>query len=391
MGASRCTGLAFGIALSAIVAAGHFDGVRAETPDAYTPPATKAPATRAHGDQTPPVNPGAQTELNATVTPGSLFSPDCVNRTDLLGVSRVVEIDTTTGPRFGDQYSKDEVKFLQPGEVVLTFDDGPMRRYTLPILDALDEQCVRATFFSVGRMAISDPATLQETARRGHTIGIHTWSHKKLSALGADAMKREVELGASAVAGALGTPIAPFFRFPYLGHSKSSLAYIQGRGMGIFGIHVDSADFRTKSPGVVLRNVMSQLDREKKGIILFHDIQPSTAGALASLLAELKTRGYKVVHMVPKHGATTLPEYDAIAEKALRAKSAAAANSPIAKRSVTWPVSGEEPAADQTKPAAKAAPTAKSAAPKTATRPAKPYDWANPSNDPWQLNPFGSQ
>ena len=392
MGASRCTGLAFGIALSAIMAAGHFDGVRAETPDAYTPPATKAPATRAHGDQTPPVNPGAQTELNATVTPGSLFSPDCVNRTDLLGVSRVVEIDTTTGPRFGDQYSKDEVKFLQPGEVVLTFDDGPMRRYTLPILDALDEQCVRATFFSVGRMAISDPATLQETARRGHTIGIHTWSHKKLSALGADAMKREVELGASAVAGALGTPIAPFFRFPYLGHSKSSLAYIQSRGMGIFGIHVDSADFRTKSPGVVLRNVMSQLDREKKGIILFHDIQPSTAGALASLLAELKTRGYKVVHMVPKHGATTLPEYDAIAEKALRAKSAAAANSPIAKRSVTWPVSGEEPAAaDQTKPAAKAAPTAKSAAPKTATRPAKPYDWANPSNDPWQLNPFGSQ
>ena len=392
MGASRCTGLAFGIALSAIMAAGHFDGVRAETPDAYTPPATKAPATRAHGDQTPPVNPGAQTELNATVTPGSLFSPDCVNRTDLLGVSRVVEIDTTTGPRFGDQYSKDEVKFLQPGEVVLTFDDGPMRRYTLPILDALDEQCVRATFFSVGRMAISDPATLQETARRGHTIGIHTWSHKKLSALGADAMKREVELGASAVAGALGTPIAPFFRFPYLGHSKSSLAYIQSRGMGIFGIHVDSADFRTKSPGVVLRNVMSQLDREKKGIILFHDIQPSTAGALASLLAELKTRGYKVVHMVPKHGATTLPEYDAIAEKALRAKSAAAANSPIAKRSVTWPVSGEEPAAaDQTKPAAKAAPPAKSAAPKTATRPAKPYDWANPSNDPWQLNPFGSQ
>lgn len=392
MGASRCTGLAFGIALSAIMAAGHFDGVRAETPDAYTPPATKAPATRAHGEQTPPVNPGAQTELNATVTPGSLFSPDCVNRTDLLGVSRVVEIDTTSGPRFGDQYSKDEVKFLQPGEVVLTFDDGPMRRYTLPILDALDEQCVRATFFSVGRMAISDPATLQETARRGHTIGIHTWSHKKLSALGADAMKREVELGASAVAGALGTPIAPFFRFPYLGHSKSSLAYIQSRGMGIFGIHVDSADFRTKSPGVVLRNVMSQLDREKKGIILFHDIQPSTAGALASLLAELKTRGYKVVHMVPKHGATTLPEYDAIAEKALRAKSAAAANSPIAKRSVTWPVSGEEPAAaDQTKPAAKAAPTAKSAAPKTATRPAKPYDWANPSNDPWQLNPFGSQ
>jgi peptidoglycan/xylan/chitin deacetylase (PgdA/CDA1 family) len=375
-----------------MVAVARFDGARAETQDAYTPPASAAPATRAQNERVPPVNPGAQTENRPTVTPGTLFSPDCTNRTDVLGISRVVEIDTTAGPRFGDQYSKDEVKFLEPGEVVLTFDDGPMRRYTLPILDALDEQCVRATFFSVGRMAVSDPATLQEVARRGHTIGVHTWSHKKLSALGADAMKREFELGLSAVAGAVGTPIAPFFRFPYLGHSKSSLAYIQGRGMGIFGIHVDSADFRTKSPGVVLRNVMSQLDREKRGILLFHDIQPSTAGALASLLAELKTRGYKVVHMVPKHAAETLPAYDAIAEKSLRAKSAAAAASPMAKRAATWPVSGEEPAAS---PAAKAtpptAPAKKNGSANTATRPAKPFDWANPSNDPWQLNPFGSQ
>jgi peptidoglycan/xylan/chitin deacetylase (PgdA/CDA1 family) len=369
MGASRCTWMAFGLVLSTLAAIGRFDGPRAETQDTYTPPAGTAPG--------------------PTISPGTLFSPDCTNRTDLLGVSRVVEIDTAAGPRFGDQYIKDEVKFLEPGEVVLTFDDGPARRYTLPILEALDEQCVRATFFSVGRMAISDPATLQEVARRGHTVGFHTWSHKKLSALSADGVKREVELGLSAVTAALGTPAAPFFRFPYLGHSKSSLAYIQGRGIGIFGIHVDSADFRTKSPGGVLRNVMSQLDREKKGILLFHDIQPSTAGALSSLLAELKERGYKVVHMVPKHGATTLPEYDAIAEKALRAKSVAAANSPVAKRAVTWPVSGEEPpaAAAPSKPAKTAPPAEK--APRTATRPAKPFDWANPGNDPWQLNPFG--
>jgi peptidoglycan/xylan/chitin deacetylase (PgdA/CDA1 family) len=397
MSASRCTGLAFGCALLAIALFGLLDGAWAETQDAETPPASAAPATRAQNDRPPAVNPGAQTELKPTIAPGTLFSPDCTNRTDVLGVSRVVEIDTTTGPRFGDQYSKDEVKFLEPGEVVLTFDDGPMRRYTLPILEALDEQCVRATFFSVGRMAVSDPVTLQEVARRGHTIGVHTWSHKKLSTLGADAMKREFELGLSAVTGALGTPVAPFFRFPYLGHSKSSLAYVQGRGMGVFGIHVDSADFRTRSPGVVLRNVMSQLDHEKKGIVLFHDIQPSTAGALSSLLTELKTRGYKIVHMVPKHGAVTLPEYDAIAAKALRAKSAAAANTPLAKKAVTWPVSGEEPPAGAAEPSNKAKQTnpaasaAKPGSPSTAARSSKPFDWANPSNDPWQLNSFGNQ
>lgn len=379
MSASRCTWLALSFAVAASAAL-SFNGARAETAE----PATPAPSSSVGAsDQAPSVNPsaGAQAELKPTIATA------CEGRTDVLGVSRVVEIDTSTGPAFGDQYPKIEPKFLEPGEVVLTFDDGPMRRYTLPILDALDEQCVKATFFSVGRMAIADPATLQEVARRGHTIGTHTWSHKKLSSLSSAAMKREFELGFSAVAAAAGTPIAPFFRFPYLGYSKSNMDYLRSRGVGMFGIHVDSKDFRTKSPGVVLRNVLAQLDHEKKGILLFHDIQPSTAGALSSLLAELKTRGYKVVHLVAKEAPVTLPEYDAIAQKALKAKSVAAASSPLADRAATWPVSGAEPGTAAASPGSKA--TSKSAP--AAHRSTKPLDWANPSNDPWQLRAFGHQ
>ncbi len=169
-------------------------------------------------------------------------------------------------------------------------------------------------------MAIADPATLKEVAKRGHTIGSHTWSHKKFTMVSAASATYEFELGLSAVTKALGAPVAPFFRYPYLAHTKASHTHLAGRGIGTFGIDVDSRDFRTRSPGTVLRNVMSQLEHEKKGILLFHDIQPSTAGALASLLAELKARGYKVVHMVAKTPATTLPEFDAIAEKALKAK-----------------------------------------------------------------------
>ena len=380
MSASRCIWLAMSYAIALSV--GAASGIGAALAETGTGDHTPGPssATLGQGQHAPAVSPaaGAEAELK--------LGSECSNRADVLGVSRVVEIDTSAGPEFGDQYLKTEPKFLEPGEVVLTFDDGPMRRYTLPILDALDEQCVKATFFSVGRMAISDPATLQEVARRGHTIGTHTWSHKNLATLGAAAMKREFELGLSAVAAAAGTPIAPFFRFPYLGHSKTTRDYIRGRGVGIFGIHVDSKDFRTKSPGVVLRNVLSQLEHEKKGILLFHDIQPSTAGALASLLAELKERGFKVVHMVAKDTPVTLPEYDAIAEKALRAKSVAAASAPLAERAATWPVSGAEP---------DAAPSDKTVTPKgpgkNGTHSAKPFDWANPSNDPWQLKTFGHQ
>lgn len=354
-------------------------GARAETPPPLAPVGTPFAGDTPDVDSAPLLKPTLSTAEPAGV---------CANGSTTMGISRVVEIDTSAGPEFGSQYHASEAKFLEPGEVVLTFDDGPMRRYTVPILDALDEFCVKATFFSVGRMAIADPATLQEVARRGHTIGVHTWSHQKMSALNAASMKREFELGLSAVAAGAGVPIAPFFRFPYLAHSKATLAYIRGRGMGIFGIHVDSRDFRTRSPGVVLRNVLSALDREKKGILLFHDIQPSTAGAISSLIEELKTRGYKFVHIVPKQPAETLPEFDAIAAKMLKAKSAAAANA-LATRAATWPVSEGEAAP------AGASPPTESARKPAPTRPAhpaaKPFDWANPANDPWQLKAFGNQ
>lgn len=379
MSASRCTWLAFGVAfaVSAGVAIG-LDVARAETASDDRPAGAPS-STLGASDQVLTVNPAASAEAELRPT----IASDCAGQPGSLGVSRVVEIDTAAGPEFGDQYLKTETKFLEPGEVVLTFDDGPMRRYTRPILDALDEQCVKATFFSVGRMAIADPATLQEVARRGHTIGAHTWSHKNLATLSSSAMKREFELGFSAVAAAAGAPVAPFFRFPYLGHSKATRDYIRSRGIGIFGIHVDSKDFRTKSPGVVMRNVLAQLDREKKGILLFHDIQPSTAGALASLLTELKDRGFKVVHMIAKDTVSTLPEYDAIALKALKKKSVAAAGTPLADRAATWPISdGEEPV-DQPKGSAKAS--------EPARRHSRPFDWANPSNDPWALKSFGSQ
>ena len=260
----------------------------------------------------------------------------CDNRPNAIGLSRVVEIDTTGGPRLGRSQYKD-LDFLQDGEIVLTFDDGPIRRYTKPVLDTLDAHCTRATFFSVGRMAIADPETLKETARRGHTIASHTWSHAKFTTISAAKATYEIELGNSAVTKALGAPIAPFFRFPYLRDTKAALAYLQSRNMSTFSIEVDSQDFRTRNPGQVLRNVMAQLKIVKKGIILFHDIQPATAGALSSLLDNLKAGGFKVVHLVSKYPNTTLPDYDALIEKEMERKRLALAAQPLADRAVTWP------------------------------------------------------
>lgn len=254
----------------------------------------------------------------------------CTAGAGAIGVSRVVEIDASTGPRFGRVQYRD-FDFLEDGEIVLTFDDGPSRRHTPAILDALDAHCTRATFFTVGRMAVADPEMLQETAIRGHTIGTHTWSHKNLRSLSEEQARAEIELGLSAVQAALGAPVAPFFRFPYLSDPRPIQTLLQQRGFAIFSIDADSYDFRTSSGTTVQRNILNQLAQRKKGILLFHDIQPSTARGLKNLLDELKARGYRVVHVVPKAPATTLADFDEMAEQVLRKKRLAVSASPPAK------------------------------------------------------------
>ncbi len=321
-------------------------------PETAAPPATEAVAPPAAEAST---QAAAQSPAEASAQAAAESPPLCQPGPDMLGVSRTVEIDTTGGALFGEQYPPSGL--LQDGEVVLTFDDGPLRRYTLPVLQALDSQCTKATFFVVGQMAVADPDVLKETARRGHTIGTHTWSHRNVGALGAAAGQKEIELGVSAISKALGAPVSPFFRFPYLGDSKSSIDYIKGRNFGIFSIDIDTKDYTTRNAGQVQRRVLAALEKQKKGIILFHDIQGSTARAIKSLLGELKKRGYKIVQLTAKQTAPSLPEYDAVAEALLARKTLAAAHNPLATRSIVWPVEqsaagveGAEPSIESAKP-----------------------------------------
>lgn len=226
-----------------------------------------------------------------------------------IGTSRHVEIDATGGPRFGHvQYPGQD--FLQPGEVVLTFDDGPHKDLTPVVLSTLAQHCAKATFFMLGQRAMMYSDIVKDVARRGHTIATHTWSHANLRQRSADGAVAEIELGISGVQKALGGAAAPFFRFPYLSDPPGGIAYLRGRNTAIFSIDVDSRDFRTRSPTVVMRTVMQQLHAKGRGILLFHDIQPSTAGALGALLSDMKASGYRVVHIVPTRGQVTLAEFD---------------------------------------------------------------------------------
>jgi peptidoglycan/xylan/chitin deacetylase (PgdA/CDA1 family) len=230
-----------------------------------------------------------------------------------MGLSRIVEIDTTGGPGFGFEHFK-QYDFLRPNEVVLTFDDGPWPENTPAVLKALADECLKATFFEIGEHAIWHPEIAKQVAAAGNTIGSHTWSHKDLAknpyASDLEQAKQEIEMGVSAVHMAVAGPIAPFFRFPDLQHPPQLLSYLAERNIATFSTDIDSFDFKIHKPELVIKSVMSKLEKHGKGIILMHDFQRGTAEAMPELIRQLKAGGYKVVHVVAREPVTALRKYD---------------------------------------------------------------------------------
>lgn len=258
--------------------------------------------------------------FSLVATAGSVAQAEdetCADPKNALGVSRIVEIDTKAGPLFGElsKYER-EPRFLGPKEVVLTFDDGPLPRYTKPILEALDKFCTKATFFYVGKMAVAYPDMVKEVMGRGHTMGTHTWSHPmNLRRRGAASAQDQIERGFAAVALAAGEPIAPFFRFPGLSDSPAMLKYLQERGIAAFTVDVVSNDSYISNSSRLVQRTLAQIEKQNGGIVLFHDIKSSTARALPTILAALKKRGYKIVHLRAKSTFEPLPELSASLDK----------------------------------------------------------------------------
>jgi peptidoglycan/xylan/chitin deacetylase (PgdA/CDA1 family) len=271
-------------------------------PEAFlTPPSPNAfPA---------PTSPGVSPSAFPAAARASAVAPAICENPNALGVSRIVEIDTTGGPGFGFEHFK-AYDFLRENEVVLTFDDGPWPGNTPAVLKALAAQCTKALFFPIGKHAMWHPEILKQVAVAGHVVGSHTWSHADLSKLTVDQAKEEFEKGASAVHAALGGPEASFFRFPGLKQPPEVVSYLGTRNIGIFSTDIDSFDFKMHKPEQVIASVMTKLKKRGKGILLMHDFQHPTSLALPEILAQLKANGFKIVQVRAKEAVKTLPEYD---------------------------------------------------------------------------------
>ena len=216
---------------------------------------------------------------------------------DALGTARVLAVDGALYPRVGRKHFPQTLP-LSPREVVLTFDDGPSAATTARVLDTLAKECVRATFFLLGRNATAHPALVRRIAAGGHTIGTHTFSHPLLPHLGPAAAEAEIDRGIAAIDLALQHRTAPFFRFPGFAMTPVLLDVLRRRGLVVFGADVWASDWTPMTPGTQLHLILERIEKSSGGIVLFHDTQPQTAAMLPAFLRALKARGFQVVHTV---------------------------------------------------------------------------------------------
>jgi peptidoglycan-N-acetylglucosamine deacetylase len=227
---------------------------------------------------------------------------DCPGHPNALGTSRTLVVDTRAHPRIGTmQYP--ETLPLADHEVVLTFDDGPLPRNSNKVLEILADQCVKATFFTIGRMAQFSPEGVRKLLAAGHTIGTHTQDHPlSMNRMPTEHAKQEIDDGIASTKAALGNDagaLAPFFRIPGLLRADNVEDYLAERGIQVWSSDFLADDWRHISSSRVYDLAINRLEAKGKGILLLHDIQARTVAALPRILETLKARGYRIVHVVP--------------------------------------------------------------------------------------------
>lgn len=224
----------------------------------------------------------------------------CPGHPDAIGTSRVMTVGAGDHARLGLIQYRASLP-LEDHEVVLTFDDGPLPPYTDRVLAILARHCVKATFFLVGRHAAANPAAALRVAAAGHTIGNHSQNHVlHFDRMSEARAEKEIEAGNRTLDAILGHHVAPFVRIPGLGRTAAVERYARAKSLVVWSADAVADDWTKITSQQVLQRALARLEARGKGILLLHDIQPRTVLMLPTLLAELKKRRFRIVHVVPE-------------------------------------------------------------------------------------------
>jgi peptidoglycan/xylan/chitin deacetylase (PgdA/CDA1 family) len=229
------------------------------------------------------------------------FAADCPGHPDALGTSRTIVVDPHEHPRIGTMQYRETLP-LKDHEVVLTFDDGPLPKYSNQILQMLADECIKATFFIIGEQAKANPEGVRKLVAAGHTVGTHSMTHPlTFDRMPLDKAEAQINGGIEWTSAAMTDPskLAPFFRIPGLMRTEGVEDLLISRGIQVWSADFPADDWRHISSDRVYQLAIQRLEAKGKGILLLHDIQARTVAALPKIIRDLKTRGYRIVHVVP--------------------------------------------------------------------------------------------
>lgn len=187
--------------------------------------------------------------------------------------------------------------------IVLTFDDGPHGTYSAEIAAILKQYSAPAIFFQVGSNlgAVGADGKTKllpraEVSRKlldaGHTLANHSMTHAQLSKRTGDALKTEI-VGTDTLLKAVDARSSPLFRFPYGARNEEGLAVLDAARLRSVMWNIDSLDWADPVPSSIADRVLRTVEKEGRGIVLFHDIHERTVKALPVILDRLTADGYQ--------------------------------------------------------------------------------------------------
>ncbi|MEN6585742.1 MAG: polysaccharide deacetylase family protein [Sulfuricella sp.] len=207
-----------------------------------------------------------------------------------------------------DETTKDEQgeifgRGLPKKVVALTFDDGPHKLYTDEIVAILQQYNAPAVFFNVGRnLGTLGPdgspklgpraAVSRKLMAEGYVLGNHSFTHAQLSKQSGDSLKAEI-FNTDALLKAVNPERSPLFRFPYGARNGEGLHALETAHLKSVMWNIDSLDWADPVPSSIADRVLRTVDKEGRGIILFHDIHERTVKALPAILDRLSAEGYR--------------------------------------------------------------------------------------------------
>lgn len=176
--------------------------------------------------------------------------------------------------------------------VALTFDDGPRTAVTSRILDSLEANGARATFFMLGSNVNANAGVIKRMVEQGCEVANHTHDHKYISKLSADGIVSQVGSTNQKIQAVCG--VSPVLMRPPGGYIDAhSLSVLGSMGMPAIMWSIDTRDWQHRNAQRTIDTVLSQV---KDGdVILMHDIYATTADAAVVLIPELTARGYQLV------------------------------------------------------------------------------------------------